>query len=452
MDRKKAEQALINAHKAGDTESAQKIAAYLKDNPEKSYAKETLSNVPSSAAGAAKDTVSAALSPIDTAKGLVRSAAGGVGKLTQGMFDNNSIPALRTMGAFTQEPSSYDPYADAVGQHYSDRYGSLDKAKETFKNDPVGAALEVPVPVLGLLGVGRSVAKNTSRMIPESLPGSLYEGAAKFSTTLSDADRAKITNTALEAGVAPTRKGVAKLNNKIFDLNDQITGIINNADEAGVMIPKQSLYKYLDEARENLGGVKIDAAGDMASASKYIQQFDDWLKSKDKDLLTPKEVQGFKTNAYKKIKFDADNFRASNAKDEIRRATARGAKESLEEINPDIKSLNRTEGDLLELQPHLMRSTARIENRDILGLGPVFKMGAGSALNSPAIGAGVALLDLPKVKSNLAIRLHKSKNKDRKLLADNPVVQGLLMQQALEKGQLSDEYVDGLLGATKTRQ
>ena len=49
--------------------------------------------------------------------------------------------------------------ARAVGQHFVDRYGSIEKAKETFATDPAGFAVDAVGVITGGAAVGVGVTK-----------------------------------------------------------------------------------------------------------------------------------------------------------------------------------------------------------------------------------------------------------------------------------------------------
>src|SRR5215469_7114623 len=69
--------------------------------------------------------------PVETAKNLGKLAAGGLQK-AQGAF---GLP--RSLG------TQYEPYADAVGRFFKDRYGGWDNIKRTMAQDPVGFAADI---------------------------------------------------------------------------------------------------------------------------------------------------------------------------------------------------------------------------------------------------------------------------------------------------------------------
>lgn len=66
----------------------------------------------------ASDLVQPVIHPIDTAKAIGKVALGGIQKMTTG--------------------GEYEKYADAVGHHFTERYGGIENAKRAFASDPVG--------------------------------------------------------------------------------------------------------------------------------------------------------------------------------------------------------------------------------------------------------------------------------------------------------------------------
>lgn len=93
--------------------------------------KKSVSNIPSSAAGFAKDIVQPVLHPIETAENL--------GQLGKGV--------LQKLGVVSGTDA--EKYADAVGKFLKDRYGSVDAVRKTLENDPVGLAADVSMVLSG---------------------------------------------------------------------------------------------------------------------------------------------------------------------------------------------------------------------------------------------------------------------------------------------------------------
>jgi hypothetical protein len=88
-------------------------------------------NIPHSAAEFARNTVQPIIHPIDTAVGL----------------KNLGLGVLEKAGIVSGD--EHEKYADAVGKFFSDRYGGLDKARQTFEQDPVGMAGDLSVLLTG---------------------------------------------------------------------------------------------------------------------------------------------------------------------------------------------------------------------------------------------------------------------------------------------------------------
>jgi hypothetical protein len=84
-----------------------------------------VSNIPGSAAQFGKNLVQPFLHPIDTAESIKN--------LGMGVLEKTGILSGK----------DHEKYADAVGQFVKDRYGSLDKARKTLEEDPVGMAGDV---------------------------------------------------------------------------------------------------------------------------------------------------------------------------------------------------------------------------------------------------------------------------------------------------------------------
>jgi hypothetical protein len=296
----------------------------------------------------------------------------------------------------------------------------------------VGAAIEP-------LNIAKNVASyGVSKAAPATLAPKMYESAAKFSTTLSPQERAKLTATALEEQLMPTSAGVAKAQSKIADLGNTIDTLVDTATESGASIPASEVFKYLTDVRKNLGGPKLEAAKDLQDINKISSDFAKYLKKIKKETLTPQELQEFKIDAYKRINYDRGSEKASIAKEETYKAMSKAAKEALETQIPEIGALNRQQGALLELLPNLQRSAGRIENRDFMGIGGGIKATGGQALAGDvgaAAGLGQSIFELPKFKSKAALELYKKQQQGGGMFLDNSRRAALIRQLLEEQGQ-----------------
>jgi hypothetical protein len=386
----------------------------------------------------AKDVTTPILHPIDTVKAMGSLAAGTAEKLIPG-------------------DQGHEQSFDAMVDFMRDRYGSVENFKQTVAKDPVGVlgdvaslfmagggavrGLGAASKVKALQAAGqaatragamfepvslvKSAAGAGAKLIPDAIPEKLYQSAAKFSTvagkgkpgmTTKDV-RQMLTRTALENEIMPTYRGLEKIRDKVSSLNNEITGMIERAETSGARIPVQKLFKGFQELeleRLKTSGKPISEVKEIRRIRKQIEDANTLIGRSE---LTPMEAQKLKQTIYSDLEKYYEKTAQNPASVKAQKAVARAAKESLEEIMPEIKFLNKKEGALLELKDAIDRAAARISNRDILGIGIPIKGGAGAALGTvagdAATGGTLGLLwgvvDSPGVKSKLAIVIDKLK-------------------------------------------
>jgi hypothetical protein len=97
---------------------------------------------------------------------------------------------------------------------------------------------------------------------------------------------------------------------------------------------------------------------------------------------------------------------------EAQKALARGLKEEIATQFPEISQLNAAESRLLDLGPVLERAVNRVSNNHTIGIGgPIFgtavKAATGSTPVAATLGVLKSVVDIPAVKSQLAIALSK---------------------------------------------
>jgi len=135
-----------------------------------------LSNVASSGAGFLGGVASAVMSPIDTAKGVIDLGAGAL----QNVLPKKVVDFVNSLDSPKGKKAAEDAtvVADAIGGVYKERYGSLNKLKQTLYEDPVGAAADISTVLslggtaaakLGAVKTGAALAKAstlTNPMVP----------------------------------------------------------------------------------------------------------------------------------------------------------------------------------------------------------------------------------------------------------------------------------------------
>jgi hypothetical protein len=424
--------------------------------------KEALKNLPGSIVQEGKNVIGAITEPVQTLKGI--------GNLALGVAEK-AVPGTQ----------SHEKYADALGDYYSNKYGSKDAFLQELQNNPASILSDLSMFVTGgasgaaklaslskvgakaapalekVAKVGTAIdplnlAANTtmygaSKVIPTSVAPGLYESAAKFSTTLSPAERTRITETALKNQIPLSYEGLGMVQSKLTDLGDKMDNLITNATDKNIKIPATKVLESLKDVKKQSGGFKIEAAQDIKEINNIEKQFKTYLKQNKITSVTPQQLQDFKADAYKRIDFGRAPEKPSLAKEEAYRAMAGSARQSLEGFMPELKDINTQYGALRELQPNLQRAVGRIENRDLMSLGATAKTGAGGALGGipgALIGFGQSLLDSPKVKGKAALELYKKQNQGLGMFLDNNARNTLARQLIEQQFELNNQY-PGLL-------
>ena len=401
---------------------------------------EMVSNIPGSAKKMATDAYHAVTHPAETMDAIRRLGHGAAQKLVEilpelpadtSMMDPSLIQALET---------DHTAVAEAFGEALYERYGSVDNALNTLEQDPVGVLVDVAGVVTPLTPKGGAAlnpinltknlaAQTVASATPKSLPARIYESVAKFGTTLSPDQRQAMIRTALKYEIAPTNKGVAALEKIIDSFDAQIDSLIEQASK-GKTVPRGEVYRYLKDLKKDRGGFQFDAPGDLQVIDDILMEFEEYARSNLPGQVNAAELQRFKRGVYKRINFDAKHSKGTPAGEELRKTVARGAKDTLEELAPEVGDVNRQMGDALELQPHLQRSAGRIENRNRWNLGQPLSVTSGSvvgdALGAPGVGAAlgtaVAALSDPKIRTTVALQLDKAIKTGalERFLSDNP--------------------------------
>jgi hypothetical protein len=452
---------ISNKDKKGSKEfeivaKAYEVAKQQETAPIEFSAAKTLENVPSSALQYGKNLATAITSPLQTGRAILDIGAGALqNALPQNVVDFINQADANRPEALQAGVAARD-VAGNVGQYYKERYGGKQNVLRAIQQDPVGVLSDVSgvltggatlAPKLATLGkVGAaieplSIAANTlgygaAKVLPSTLPAKLYESAAKWSTTLSPAERANITQTALEQQIMPSYSGVGKAQTTINVLGNRIDELIANATEANVKIPAAKVFENLNNVRKELGGFKIEAQPDLAALNRIESNFRQYLKKNKITSVTPAQMQAFKQDIYQTGIYKKKNQVSTKAEDEAFKAMARAAKESIESKVPQVSALNAQQGQLLELMPNLERSAARIENRDLLGIGGGVKAAGGQALGDTTgavLGATQSIFDMPKPKAWTALNLYKKQNQGLGVFGDNnpnaSFIRQLLQQQ-----------------------
>jgi len=417
-----------------------------------------ISNLPSSAAKLGTDVVNMLSHPIRTAKGAAKLIAGGTAKVFPG-----------------EGQEEVEAPADFLIDFYKKRYGSVENLKKTLAEDPVGVfadAATIAIPggavakgvgatakIKSLATAGQVIqktgaiadpitavvtgAKAASKLIPKTLPSKLYQSAVKFSKVIPETKRMELIKTGLKNKIMPTVDGLQRLEVNINGLNTKITNLLDTATKEGKLIPVKALFSHLKELRRATLKLSTEPLKDLRAIDNISKQIGMANKMLKRKSLTPIEAQKIKQAIYRENSKLYSKITQTPVKGKTKMAIARAAKESLENIFPEIKRLNKREGVLLELNKEIEKAASRISNRDIIGIGSPIKAHAGKAIaGAPgaAVGALSSILDFPRVKAKLAIVGHHLKNKEIKINQNSAFYTlGLLTTERIGLNELDKE-------------
>lgn len=218
-----------------------------------------------------------------------------------------------------------------------------------------GAALPVVVKGMGI--AGEKVA-DASRKASRSLMQSAIKPTLKQLQT-GEADTA--IDTMLKYGLSPSTKGVEKLKSIIGDTNQQITDLIANSKAT---IPKQDVVNYLDDTR-NLFSRQVSPTADLASIQNVADDFARHPMIPGGDIPV-QTAQQMKQGTYKVLKKKYGQM--GGAETEAQKALARGLKEQIAKVVPEVAPLNAEEARLLSTLNVAERRAFMEMNKNPMGL------------------------------------------------------------------------------------
>jgi hypothetical protein len=446
---------------------------------------EMVKNIPGSAVDFAADMYNAVRHPIETAKA--------VGNVGLGVMQK-AIPG--------EQPQEI--YADQAWDFIKSRYGSGDGFQRALEQDPVGVLADfasaatgagaavrggatIAAKVPGMTGVSNvarqvgdaaatvgkvvdpmNIAVNSAKVVGgKAKAGALnilskdpvadYKSAAMFRPSLGPKKQEQLAETALKEDVSMDMKGVQKVDQGIADAGFYIDDLISLYDASGVRIPVSSVLDDMGDLEKKLGGFKFNAPGNLQVAREKIKNFKIYLKESGIKDVSPSEMQLFKKDLYKDIDFDRSNLKSVRAVEALSKTLGKNAKQQLERvdaelresgfIDPDahpvtLKDANARQGSLLGLLPELERATARVGNRNKIGLDQAVKLGAGAAGGKPGliIGSVQGFLERPLIKARIArYKYHLRQKGISEQMIQDRWVPAMVRQLAFEASKAEQE-------------
>ncbi len=198
--------------------------------------------------------------------------------------------------------------------------------------------------------------------------------------------------------------------NKINIINKDISDIISGAAQQGKALDTSFIVSKLD-----------DLYNDFYQYTPDPQHFQDLLQT-SKSLFETAHGTTIPIDKAQKIKqtIYALNRKAygdlKSIQIESNKALARGIREEIERVHPEIKALNAKDKSMIELEDAIESSIKRIDKRDIVGIGTTIAATAGASVTASPVGGFTAgmvrwAMDHPKLKAALGIAINKSRTR-----------------------------------------
>lgn len=401
------------------------------------------------------DLAHAVMNPIDTATsvaGLARSGIANAGQMLQDTLPEVVVSNMnRLENAITgrdlpiENAKDYQLPKQEAGEAFAgmldERYGSMDALKTTAMNDPAGLLMDLSAVLTGggsaiakgggqatklgnaidkvgnvidpLTGVVKAPVAAVETMTGQPISRQLYQSAMKPSTTIPKNQRVELLDQGLELGATPTIRSQNKIEEKKQSVYDDIEALENSVD-ASTTSPQGRLFDHVDEVRRDYNPPILNSAEALATIDKVVDAQLEALYLNGGQPLTVKDLSRIKKHIYKNVSFDKKQASRSidQPAEETMKAIARSAKEQIEEIIPDVKTLNAEYGKIANVQDKIQNpASARVGNRDLVGIGAPIKVTAGAALDGgvgTVLGGILGLVDAPVTKSNLAVATNRA--------------------------------------------
>lgn len=386
------------------------------------------------------NTAQAVLHPIQTAKGLGNVALGTAQKLLPGQ-------------------QAQEPYADAVGQFILQRYGSVDKALDTLKHDPVGTLADASA----ILSGGASLAARapryatmaralgtTARVIdPLTVTTKAVGMAGRALSTPQQVTAGRLVNQLIKPsnrqfsygrnpGLAVAQEGIVATN-----LTELATKVAQRRQQVGQQIGQALVIPSIASQRLNVATVLdpiTEALTKAQQAPRTNRALIRRLENLRKDLLgvtfdpqtgqqvvtrnlttvSPTEAFALKTEIGELTQW-TDNLTEDTLVNAALKKSYQKVREQLEYAVPGIKSLNTRYGNLLEAENATRRQALAAERASRpawldavigsagAGIGGFYGRSPTAAVSGAILSIGARhLVNSPLFRTGMAVFLEKS--------------------------------------------
>jgi hypothetical protein len=297
---------------------------------------------------------------------------------------------------------------------------------------------------------GRAIAWPVEKLASKMLsPSALYARELKPSTALKPAEANARVATGLREGIPVSPEGYQQAGQRAHEVAQQMEDTVRNSPQAQTaLVNPMDIAQRLDGLADSPWAKQALNADDLATlrkakadylakhgtttpaqpASSILNQYGQPITPAvpsqfTPQMMTPVETMEEKQATYKmnRQKYNAAQAGGAaidSATDIAEKTLARGAKEQLVALYPELQSLGERDGSLIDLEQSLRQQVGRERNRNgiglrsaILGAGAIAGLATGhaeSGIGAGMLGLALNALDDPAVKSKLAIALARA--------------------------------------------
>lgn len=249
------------------------------------------------------------------------------------------------------------------------------------------AVVSTAIPIGGT--ITRKVVSESGNTLLRSAER-LYQSAMKPSLSRENLPKIPgIIRTGLDEAIILSQGGVEKVASRIDTMEEQLGNAIEEAGKKNGMVPVNALKGYVEEAK-----LWFSHISDIEYRKKAVKDIDAVFKNFKKqygNAVPVEEAQKIKVATYRWLK-DAYGELASPIK-EANKQLVRGLKEGIVDVAPMAGNINARLKKLYAFDEQLSKSTGRIKNLNLLGLGTKVlattggKVGAIMAVFNQLLGA-----------------------------------------------------------------
>lgn len=213
------------------------------------------------------------------------------------------------------------------------------------------------IPMLGGAKAGEMLEPLSKRFARWSMQSALKPSKAE----LVSGKGQKAVDTLLKTGTNVTEGGAEKLRGRIDDINKEITSIITGSTKE---VDKATVAKALRDV-ESRAFLQANPEGDLAAVQKALDEFMNHPLLMNK--IPVELAQKVKIGTYRSIGEKAFG-ELKGATTESQKALARGLKEEIAKLHPEVAKLNAEESELLNAEEMVRTRALMDQNKNIGGL------------------------------------------------------------------------------------